>query len=361
MQIVLRPSFNIVASFVFLVILANFSIACRPKTTQQISSSQPAVNHGQVKMVFYNLENLFDTINDPANPGDDDYTPNGKGKWTTDRYQHKLNNLWRVIEATNDGQPPEIFGVCEVENNQVLTDLIHKTVLPDHYKTVHYPSPDERGIDVALVYNPDIFTVLESKNLNITLPNNDYTRDILWVHGKIANQYELHIFLNHWPSRHSNDKTLSEGNRIKAATVLKTKCDAIFKKNPDANIIIMGDFNDHPNDKSIVETLGAKGISAANNKTQLINITAELDSTKGGSYRYQGKWERIDQVIVSRAMVHKTAGLKVLPEETGYFKADFMLYNDNKWWRMPNRTFGRDFKYFGGYSDHIPAYATFTW
>ena len=246
-------------------------------------------------IVFYNLENLFDTENDPKTL-DDDFTPNGFKKWTKKRYRKKLYKLARTISkvgAKSNTLLPVLIGVAEVENHSVIEDLIRSSPLgKTDYHYVHYDSPDERGIDTALIYDRSHFEVVSSTpiQLLITAPNGDRdtTRDILYVKGKLHGE-EVHVFVNHWPSRRDGDME-TDYKRVKAAETLLRFMAKIEEEHNSPNYIIMGDFNDEPTSKSL-EVLMEAGT--------LYNPMAKLLSPFRGSASYRRTWSLFDQIIVS--------------------------------------------------------------
>ena len=206
------------------------------------------------RLAFYNVENLFDTIDSP-NTLDSEYMPNSSLKWNTQRYFAKEKNIARVVEAMNF---PTIMGMAEVENRRVIEDLIAQPALESkNYGIAHFESPDERGIDVAMIYRKSEFDVKKQKTHTIKFPNSDdKTRDILEVSGILRGGIELTVFVNHFPSRRGGAEE-SEPKRVYVASVLRKAVDSVFQKNPNAHIVIMGDFNDEPNNNSLTKTLGA--------------------------------------------------------------------------------------------------------
>lgn len=311
-------------------------------------------------VMFYNLENLYDTINDPAKD-DEVFLPNADRQWNASKYDKKLENLSKVI-ATGADMLPTLVGLCEVENEKVVKDLANTTNLkPGNYKYVHYDSPDERGIDVALLYNEKLFKVKSSKAIHVTIPGDtiDYTRDILMVNGEISIQgkkEQLFVFVNHWPSR-SEGEEQSAPKRAAAAETLKRAVDSINAKFDDANIIIMGDFNDTPVDISIQRILMAKGVSDNYADESLVDLMTNMQAMGLGSYNYKGNWQALDQIIVSESLLDGT-GLQVNPASTIFVKKDWMLYHNDKYGDSPDRTFAGN-KYIGGYSDHLPVFVGF--
>lgn len=308
---------------------------------------------------FYNIENLYDTFDD-TDKDDNEFLPNSKNAWTQERYQVKLNNLAEVIAAIGSKDMPDIVGLCEVENKKVLEDLLKKTKLPDNAGIVHFDSPDERGVDVALLYNPQTFSVLSSEPLTVTFDSdkNDRTRDVLYVKGKVGND-ELHVFINHWPSRREG-QAQSEPKRMAAAKVVRQKLDAVLAKDPAAKVLIMGDLNDTPVDNPITEGLRAGTDANNTNAGALYNETGVLAAQNQGTITYKGKWDLFDQVIVSNALLQAQKGLRAKPNAAAIFKdtnkVPKLLYFDKGYNdKFPNRTYAGD-KYHGGYSDHLPVY-----
>lgn len=299
-------------------------------------------------IAFYNLENFFDAVNDP-NTLDDDFTPKGFKKWTQRRFEKKTAKLARAIakigwEETR--RVPVLVGVAEVENHLVIEWLLGRKPLAETaYGYVHFDSPDERGIDTALLYDKKHFKVLEAEAMPLIIDNvngeRDLTRDILYVKGRLHDE-EVHVFVNHWPSRRDGaDET--QYKRIEAAKVITRKIEDIDDEN--ANFIVMGDFNDDPNAASI-DLLMQTG--------KFINPWRKLLSPISGSANYKGKWSLFDQILLSHSFLNHEPGTH------SFVKASVFSPQLLKEWKgpykgKPFRTFvGR--KYLGGYSDHFPVY-----
>jgi len=320
-------------------------------TAQQVKISKKQAKKAFVAM-FYNVENLYDTSNDPKT-NDDEFTPVGKVPWTEERLNTKINHIGQVISDISKPAMPDVIGFAEVENQQVLSMLTASAALSKtRYSIVHYDSPDERGIDVALLYNPLTFKIVTSEPLSVTLPGNDLTRDILYVKGKIATGEILHIFINHWPSRREGSD-LSEPKRMAAASVLRTKTDALQKADKNANILIMGDFNDEPSDNSITKGIGAISPGPAISVNAMYSLLYPEFKNGKGSLFYKD-WDLFDQVIVSGNMLSRKKGLHTSAQDAGIYSADYLLFKNKNGEPRPNRTMGD--KYFGGYSDHLPVY-----
>jgi len=306
-----------------------------------------------IAIAFYNLENLYDTINDP-NVDDEEFLPQSPLKWTNTRYRHKLVNQARVIASIGNeetGSGPAIIGLAEVENRQVLEDLIHTPPLDKSgYAIIHFDSPDQRGIDVALLYNPRLFKPLSttSNRLKVSFDSAFRTRDQLVVTGKLAGK-TLSVIVNHWPSRRSKTEY-----RAAAARLTKHLCDSLMQHFEKASIVVMGDLNDDPADSSVSKVLGARASVDELGSRDLYNPMWQLLTTGTGSLQYRGVWNLFDQIIVSEAMVNPVGpSWKFL--KAGVFKADYMFEQQGKYAGCPLRTFAGK-NYLGGYSDHLPAY-----
>lgn len=308
---------------------------------------------------FYNLENLFDTINDP-NKWDDDFTPKGKNKYTPEVYFDKLDKLSFVVEKLGKDLTPDgvaILGVAEIENRSVLEDFVkHPNIADRKYEIVHYESPDFRGIDVAILYNPKYFKVEHTEPLLVTYEREDgsfyKTRDILYVSGLFDGE-PMHVFVNHWPSRRGG-AVASSPKRELASSVAKAKIDSITSLNPDAKIIVMGDFNDDPVNPSIRKVLGAQASQNRVKKGGLFNPFFDFYKKGIGTLAYNDVWNLFDQIIVSSGMIDKSIG--------GYqfykarvFNESFLYQKTGRWKGYPFRSYSFS-DYQGGYSDHFPAY-----
>lgn len=310
-------------------------------------------------VISYNVENLFDYEDDILNTGDDEFLPTASKQWTKERYEKKINDLAKVLYSIDSIDLPEIAAVFEVENRRVLEDLINTDYLKSgNYGIAHEDSPDGRGIDVALIYKKEKFNYILHKTLKIELENDTTfaTRDILYVKGNNGND-TFHIFVNHWPSRRGGQAE-SEHKRVYAASVLRNFIDEIFKNEPNANIIIMGDMNDEPQNKSLSETLNAKNNNPLTSSSELYNLMYDKDLNKEGTFSYNGEWNMLDNMIISKNLLTKEDGFKADYTSGTIFKADFLLYYNTKIdQKTPSKTFGGD-NYFGGYSDHLPIYMT---
>ncbi len=305
-------------------------------------------------VVSYNVENLFDTINDP-NTADDEFTPDGERKWNHWRYRQKLIRLWKALAATDLCHFPDIIGLCEVENRTVLENLLYWTPLwKGHYTILHQDSPDRRGIDVALLYNKSKYQLLDSAFITVDMPNYDEdeefrTRDILYAKGLVtATRDTLHVFLNHWPSKYGG-AGYTEPFRCRAARLLRQRVDSIFRTDVAAKIICMGDFNDSPYEQSILEDLGAETSLDNPVNGKLYNISYYMSSKNGDwSYWFQGRGELIDQVMVSGNLLINN-GMHILPDNVFTLHHRQLFDQDGKVFRTYQGPIYR-----GGVSDHLP-------
>lgn len=258
-----------------------------------------------------------------------------------------------------NGAPPEIVGLCEVENRKVLDDLVSKTPLSRvGYEIVHYESPDRRGIDVALLFRPDKLELISSKPIPIHFRGepNRKTRDILYVKGLTQHDDTLHVFINHWPSRWGGQLE-TEPLRMFVASVLRHQVDSIFAVDSTANLIITGDLNDEPEDKSVSETLNAEKSFSNITKEQIYNLSFYLkDEKQMGSHKHQGEWGMLDQIIVSGALLDKQSSFYTGLDHTHVFNEGFLLEDDRTYLgKKPFRTY-IGFSFNDGFSDHLPVY-----
>jgi len=311
-----------------------------------------------LRIVSYNTENLFDCKHDSLK-NDYDFTPEGCYHWTLDKYKKKIANVARVITSIGQWDSPILIGLCEIENEKVLIDLTRYSPLKNlNYKFIHAESPDKRGVDVALLYQPKQFKPIKNEFIKISFPDDPQskTRDILYTVGKLPNGDTLHVFVNHFPSRLGGE-VASEEKRVYVASVLRAKIDSIRTSSPKANILIMGDFNDYPNNKSIEITLGAKKPVEPINSSNLYNLFYQFQE-QGiiGSNKYNGEWGMLDQIIVSGSMLLPNNRIYTNQNNAHICEESFLLEDDNRFMgKKPFRTY-IGMKYHGGYSDHLPVY-----
>ena len=304
-----------------------------------------------IYIASWNVENLFDTVDNNLK-NDDDFTPEGRLNWTNEKLDTKYKNLAKVFNYMNKGKGPDILAVQEVEHEYLLKELISNYLNDNKYKIVYAESPDNRGIDNGIIFNSELFEFIEMDTLRVNLESGYPTRFILYANLKHIYGNSVHIFSNHWPSRRGGLEK-SEPNRKMAASVLK---DFIQMKNlQNENIVIMGDFNDDPNNKSVFEVLGAKDYKCVYNDEsvpQFVN-TAFKEFEKGiGTYLYRGNWNMLDQIIISKSF-YNDQDFKYICGSFEVIKPDFMVKKDEPYKDSSIRTFGGG-NYIGGYSDHYP-------
>ena len=313
-------------------------------------------------VAFYNLENLFDTDDDPDNGGDDEFLPGSAKQWTPQRYQQKLGRLADVVaqlggEVARGG--PDVLGVSEVENAKVLEDLTRQAPLAGSgYRVVHVESPDFRGIDNGLLYRAERFTPTHTEALRVDLGLRDdgtprTTRDILYVRGDLAGG-ELHVLVNHWPSRRGGEAASRPG-RAAAARVARRVVDSLRALDPAVDIALVGDFNDDPVSPSLAEVLAAADRRGDAGQTGLYNPMHALYRRGDGSLGYRDSWNLFDQVIVSEGLARDEAGGWRL-RDAKVFRRGFLLQPAGRFKGYPLRTYVGD-DYRAGYSDHLPVYA----
>jgi hypothetical protein len=312
---------------------------------------------GDIRIMFYNTENFFDTIDDPLT-ADNEFLPGSELNWDKSRYYTKINHIYQTIAAVGEDSPPEIIGFAEIENRKVLSDLIYHSPLEKcNYKIIHKDSPDPRGIDVGLLYLPDKIKYLKSEFIEINFPNHPEkkTRDILYFKC-LVNGDTLNIFINHWPSRKGGQKK-SEPYRKLVASILKQKVDSLLRINPLANIIITGDFNDQPDNKSLSVSLGALKESQNTETGKLYNLSWSLkENCQCGTYRLSSNWDMLDQFIVSGSLLKTRNIIETCSQCIHIGQYSFLLKEDQKYGGFkPFRTYtGPAYK--GGFSDHLPVF-----
>lgn len=303
--------------------------------------------------MFYNTENFYDIEDDPLTM-DNEFTPDGVNKWTKDRFDDKVLKITNVIRDIRKPFLPDIIGLAEIENKNVIIALLDEMRKQgiNQYSFVHYDSPDERGADVALIYNLNTFNLLESHALQVHLPGiEDRTRDILHAKGLVSGGSIIHLFITHFPSRREGTD-ISERRRYFVASELRNEVSKIMEKNPEEKIIILGDFNDTPDDNSVDEILGAEKNFHDIDRRKLYNLLYDRYK-KGIGTTYHKKWLLFDQVIVSGNLLLSNK-IDCKPEYADIYNPRYLLHFDHKNRVKPNRTYRG--MYNGGYSDHLPIY-----
>ncbi len=304
------------------------------------------INSTDIKVAFWNVENLFDLDNDPLT-NDDEYATGGRKNVTEDVYELKLNNLSEILNKLD----AEILGLCEVENRFVLEEL--NNAINRNYNIIHYDSPDNRGIDVALLYDSQDIILKSSDPIKVILPSGSPTRDILYTNFLIHGS-NLHIYVNHWPSKYGGvEKTIPF--RAAAAKILRNDIEKILKLDPKAEIIVMGDLNDEPTDASVHTHLGA-----SLNKDQLTSKDIILwnlmgpwhRNNNGSTYKYAGQDLVYDHLIISPGLIDKS-GLYLKENSVDVFDGKQYRQHGGKYDGYPFRFWAGN-RLLGGYSDHMP-------
>lgn len=308
---------------------------------------------------FYNLENLYDTTDNPA-VNDDEFTPKGGKNYNSQIYYSKIEHLATVISQIGVEQNPDgpaLLGVAEIENDTVLTDLAKSPLIAKrNYQFVHYDSRDLRGVDVALFYNPRYFKVIKSDKLFVKLPSGSkdsyFTRDVLWVQGTLDGD-TINVYVNHWPSRSGGEMRSAPG-RAAAALVSKLHSDSLIRENPDAKIIIMGDLNDDPISPSMVKVLKTKSDKRKIGPGQLFNPWVDMYNKGYGTIAYQDAWGLFDQIVFSSPFLNNNQNGWFYRKQY-IFNREFMVENVGRFKGYPMRTWDGN-TYRAGYSDHFPTY-----
>ena len=325
------------------------------------SAAQKAKTYEVQTLAFYNVENLFDTINDPVKR-DDDRTPKGKDRWTSKVYIDKVKNTAKVISEIGKDvakAPPAIIGVSEVENKQVLVDVINHEYLFDYnYGIIHYESPDERGIDVALLFRKNAFKPIKSEVYPLMLfddeekTDRDYTRDQLVVSGTLDGEM-IHVIVNHWPSR-SGGEARSRPKRVAAARVNKKIIDSLQDLDKKAKIFTMGDFNDDPTNDSFKKVLKTKANKEKVRGKDLYNPMEDMAKKGMGSLAYRDSWNLFDQIAFTAPLLNKDYTTWQY-YKAGVYNPRYLQNPRGRYKGYPYRSFA-DGHYTGGYSDHFPVY-----
>jgi predicted extracellular nuclease len=316
-----------------------------------VSAHAPA-KENDFTVAFYNVENLFDTVNDPLKD-DENYLPESKYHWDKVRYYQKLERLGEVVKQLGDSDGPEIMGICEVENQKVLKDLIATDQLKKKgFKFIHYDCSDKRGADVGLLYKSSLVKIISSRAISVNTKKDIkwHTRDVLLVVAKVRTD-TLRIFVNHWPSRRGGQLE-SEGKRITMAKLVKHMVDSIQKKSPQAKIIVLGDFNDDPDNTSIDGILKSRN-QLPLKKGELYNSFIGVKEEGKGTIKYKGKWNLFDQILISGGLLNKQS-LHYADYSKGIYSPEWLYYKKNTHYG-PFRTYMGS-KYLGGYSDHFPVF-----
>lgn len=334
---------------------------CKATLKKDDASFKPMPQrHHSLIAAFYNFENFYDTINNPA-VDDEEFLPNGTKNYSSAVYQKKVSNIASVVqkigaEINNDG--PAILGAVEIENDTVLNDLIkHPFIKNRAYLFVHENSRDKRGIDVALLYQPKYFTPIVHRSLEVILaPRNKepvFTRDILYVKGVLLKD-TVHVYVNHWPSRRGGQKRSTE-SRSRAARVCRNHINTILAEDPSAKIMVMGDLNDNPSDYSVTHALQSSGGLKMIKKSDLYNPWVEMLAKGNGTLANRDAWGIFDQILVSQSWIPPKHAGRLFLGSSHIFKAIFMIEQQGRFKGYPLRTWdGNQFR--DGFSDHFPTF-----
>ena len=319
-----------------------------------VTFSLAQTDSGEFKILFYNVENLFD-IKDDSLYNDENFTPEGEMHWTFNRLNSKIKNVSKVIIAAGGWKIPDVLLFCEIENRYVLDKLISETPLKNTpYKIIHKESPDHRGIDIAMLYNSERFYPISYQYYPLIIKSEVLkTREILSVSGIVDGKDTIHILGNHWPSRYSG---LLETRELReaAAVLLRSLVDKISSDYKNPKIIIIGDFNENPDDNSIKSILGARSYEYKAADSVIYNLSISWVKANSGTLKYQSQWFVFDQIMVSGALLNSGSRLHTRPENASIVNLSFLLQEDKKFGgKKLYRTYN-GFDYQGGFSDHLP-------
>lgn len=330
------------------LILCSFSFSQQPLPSAKYSHT----------VVFYNVGKLFDAVNDPGT-FDDDFLPEGKRQWTEEKYKKKITDIAKVISDINDNELPSIIGLVEVENQKVVEDIVASSKLRrGKYGIIIFDSKDEKGLETALLYKKDEIEIVDSKSIPVEFGFDikDVTRNILYVKCKIKNDNVYHLFVTQWPLRQPNEQD-TELKRISAAVALRKEVDKILNFENNAHIIIMGDFNDEPTNKSAMQILNATNKRKNLNYRDLYNMMYDLHNIGNEGTAMSGSgWVMFDQIIVSPALFNKSTGYYLTFDDGKVYKGEEVVITDPQTkLTSPNRTYNGN-QYLGGVSSHLPVY-----
>ena len=314
------------------------------------------------RVLSYNVENLFDTCHD-AGHDDYEFQPGSSRAWGSMRYWKKQGDISRAIAAASGPSPIELVALCEVENDTVIRDLTRRTRLYRMgYEYLVTKSRDARGIDVALLYQPERFKVLRDSALRI--PQSEAygrpTRDVLYVSGRLPNADTLDVFVNHWPSRRGGTK-VADLFRWQVARYLRNFADSVMKVRQHPNLLFMGDFNDDYKSQSIADGLGA--VPKESPMGDYVVLSSGMKGPQGirGTYKFRGDWNQLDQIIVSRTLLNPANKIHTTPEQCRILTFPFLLEEDESRGGVKVKRTYLGPLYHGGTSDHLPLLLELEW
>lgn len=307
----------------------------------------------RLRIVSYNCENLYDTVDDPKT-NDDEFTPEGEMNWTKGKYKTKLINVAKAIRAAGNGTMPAIVGLIEIENKTVLNDLRNQDALkPGNYRYVHKDSPDKRGIDVALLYNTNQVKLVAEKWIPVKISAKTKSRDILYAKCQLKNNAILHVLVNHWPSMREGENE-SEDKRVAAAKAALHVVDSLRKTEDGANILLMGDFNSSQSQPAMTNVLKVKRYNKSEGKGSLCDLISRYEGNDNiGTHKYSGKWNVLDHMIVEGGMLNKNSNVFTTPYSGHICHEQFLLSQSKNGYYSPKRGF-KGTTWTSGYSDHLP-------
>lgn len=322
-----------------------------------ILSAQDEPKYEVACVGFYNVENLFDTL-DTENKRDKEYTPEGSNAWNTEKYEHKLGQIASVIHDMGTKIHPRglaVLGIAEVENITALTDLANHPTLSDrYYQPILIEGPDRRGIDVGLLYDSTRFTPSNIQSVPLVMEDTSFhTRDQLVVSGLLEGM-PVHMVVAHWPSRSGGQKR-SETKRMAAGSLGREIVDGLLSTDAEAQIIYMGDLNDDPKDKSVMRSFRAIGDKAFATKGKFFNPMFDLYNRGVGSLAWRDTWNLFDQMLLSPSMVDEDESAGWSYHTTRVYNKTFLTQAEGNFKGYPFRTYAGG-SYAGGYSDHFPVY-----
>lgn len=309
---------------------------------------------GESTVMFYNVENLFDTRDNPKTD-DENFTPDGEMHWTNARLNEKLLKISKVILGASGWEVPDIIVLVEIENRYVLEKLVEQPLLkPVPYKMIHKESPDHRGIDVGFIYNSEHFYPLEYQYFSVKIDDKIMdTREILYVSGVLNSTDTIHIFGNHWPSRYSGFLETQQ-MRTSAAELLHSKVEELNTRYHSPKIVIVGDFNDNPEDETMSGILLAEKPVFPVIINKLYNLSYDFNKHGMGTLKYQSQWFVFDQIIVSGSLLSAGSGIYANSEDAKIVDHEYLLEDDTKFGGKKPFRYYSGFSYNGGFSDHLP-------
>lgn len=306
-------------------------------------------------VAFYNLENFFNPEDDPKK-SDEDFTPGGSHRYTEAIFRQKAHNMATVLAAMAKAYCPEgpaLIGICEVEDDRALKELVRQPEISDRkYRFIRFDGPDERGINVGLLYRPDCFKVTEARAIpvNLKYAGGGKTRDILFVKGLLSGDL-VYVLVNHWPSR-SGGEAVTAPKRAAAAAAVRQAVDQVLAREPDARILIMGDLNDDPVSPSVAEVLQATGDLKELSGNHLYNPWMRFYRQGLGTLCHNDHWNLFDQILLSPAWLKGDTG-RWRYDRAQVFDDDFLKTVRGKYRGYPHRSYSGT-RWINGYSDHFP-------